>query len=111
MLLEGQNNAASILQWSLARGFYVDSYPGNAFRDRWGRIHGRQMHPSFYDPERLRVSRVGMDYLSPIFANAIGHDDVEYIRDSLFQQGNLVRPYHSVNTDITKRLRHLAPPE
>lgn len=111
MLLEGLNNAASILQWSSSRGFYLDSYPGNAFRDRWGLIHGRQMHPSFYDPERLRLSRVGMDYLSPIFANAIGHDDVEYIRDSLFQQGNLTQPYHSVNTDITKRLRYLGSPE
>ncbi len=109
MLLEGQNNAVAILQWSKASGFYVDSFPGNAFRDRWGRIHGRQMHPSFYDPDRLRLSRTGMDYLLPIFTNAIGQDDVEYIRDSLFQGGNLAQPYHSVNTDVSKRLRHLEP--
>src|SRR5206468_2453256 len=49
MLLEGQNNALSILQRSRDKGFYVDSYDGNAFRDRWGTIHARFMHPSFND--------------------------------------------------------------
>ena len=70
MLLEGQNNCMSTLQWSQERGFYVDSYDGNALRDRWGHIHARQMHPSFYDPQLMRPSRQGMEYLLPIFTNA-----------------------------------------
>jgi 6-phosphofructokinase 1 len=107
MLLEGRNNAASILQWDHEHGFYVDGYDGNAFRDRWGLIHARKMHPSFYDAELMRPSRTGIDFLLPIFTNAIGHADVEHTRDSVFDSGNLLRPYHSVNTDINKRIRYL----
>lgn len=107
MLLEGQNNACSVLQWKRDRGFYVDSYDGNAFRDRWGLIHARNMHASFYDPELMRPSRTGVEYLLPIFTNAIGHADVEYVREATFDAGSLFRPYHSVNTDINKRIRYL----
>jgi 6-phosphofructokinase 1 len=107
MLLDGQNNACSVLLWSRKNGFQVDAHDGNAFRDRWGLIHARQMHPSFYDPELMRPSRTGVDYLLPIFTNAIGHADVEYLRESTFDAGSLFRPYHSVNTDINKRIRHL----
>jgi 6-phosphofructokinase len=107
MLLDGQNNACSVLQWKRDKGFYVDSYDGNAFRDRWGLIHARQMHPSFYDPELMRPSRTGVEYLLPIFANAIGHADVEYLREATFNAGSLFRPYHSINTDINKRIRYL----
>lgn len=107
MLLEGQNNAVSILQWNRRDGFHVDSFPGNSFRDRWGLIHARQMHPLFYDPEQMRPSRAGIEYLLPIFSNAIGNDDVEYIRQTSFHSGNLTRPYHSMNTDINKRIKYL----
>jgi ATP-dependent phosphofructokinase / diphosphate-dependent phosphofructokinase len=110
MLLEGQNNSCSVLQWSMEKGFYVDAYDGNAFRDRWGHIHARNMHPSFYDPELLRPSRQGIEYLLPIFTNAIGYDDMEYIRSSLFDEGNLSRPYHSVNTELNKRIKYLEQP-
>jgi 6-phosphofructokinase len=109
MLLDGQNNAIAVLQWNRERGFYLDSCPGNALRDRWGLIHARNMHPCFYDPANLRPSKTGIEYLMPIFANAIGYDDVEHIRESIFDSGNLTRPYHSVNTDITKRIRYLQP--
>jgi hypothetical protein len=68
------------------------------------------MHPSFYDPELMKPSRVGIEYLLPIFTNAIGMDDVEYIRESLFDSGNLYQPYHSFNTDVNKRIRYLVPP-
>ena len=107
MLLEGQNNALSILQRSRDKGFYVDSYDGNGFRDRWGQIHARYMHPSFYDAELMRPSRVGVEYLLPIFTNAIGHADMEALRQLVFDSGSLFRPYHSVNTDINKRIRYL----
>lgn len=111
MLLDGENNAIAILQWSNKKGFYVDGFDGNAFRDRWGFIHARQMHRSFYDPALMKPSPTGIEYLLPIFMNAIGYDDVEYVRDSLFDSGNLTRPYHSVNTDIAKRIRYLEPLE
>ena len=34
----------------------------------------------------------------------IGPEDVEHTRQTLFDAGNLFRPYHSVNTDINKRI-------
>ena len=60
MLLEGQNNAVSTLQWSRAKGFYVDGIDANAFRDRWGVIHARYLHPACYDAERMQPSRIGV---------------------------------------------------
>ena len=110
MLLEGQNNAVAVLQYCRDRGFYVDSAHNSGFLDRWGVIHGRQMHPSFYDPERLRPSEIGIEYLLPMFRHAISSDDVESTRHTLFDSGNLLRPYHSVNTDIGKIIRSLPDP-
>jgi 6-phosphofructokinase 1 len=106
MLLEGQVNAVSILQWNPDKGFHLDGVPANDFRDRWGLIHPRQMHPSFYDPLKMRPSMLGVDYLQTIFDNAVGPDDVEAMRDT-FDPGNLTEPYHSVNTDVGKRIRYL----
>lgn len=108
MLVEGQNNAVSILQWNQNKGFHVASCEGNGFRDRWGLIHARSMHPSFYDAQLMKPSRVGIEYLMNIFNRAIGQDDMEYIRQKLFTPGNLTEPYHSVNTDMAKRIRYLA---
>jgi 6-phosphofructokinase 1 len=65
------------------------------------------MHPAFYDATMLRPSKTGIEYLLPIFTTAIGHDDTEAIRQSVFDSGNLVRPYHSVNTDLAKRIKFL----
>ena len=107
MLLEGHVSGVAILQWDHAKGFHVDAVNGNDFRDRWGLIHARQLHRSFYHPEHLLPSQAGIEYLLPIFTNAIGADDLEYVRHSLFNAGNLTRPYHSVNTDINKRIRYL----
>jgi ATP-dependent phosphofructokinase / diphosphate-dependent phosphofructokinase len=107
MLLEGQNNTISILQWNREDGFYLDSVDANLLRDQWGYIHARNLHPSFYDPETMKPSRIGIEYLMPIFTTAIGHDDVEFIRRTQFDLGNLLRPYHSVNVDIAKRIRYL----
>jgi 6-phosphofructokinase 1 len=107
MLLEGHNNAVAVLQWETERGFYLDAIAGHRLRDRWGHIHARLIHPSFYDPEHLRVSRLGIDYLLPIFTQAVGSDDVEYMRQALFAAGNLMVPYHSPNTDLHKRIRYL----
>ena len=92
MLLEGQNNAIAILQWNREQGFYVDSYDGNAFRDRWGLIHARHLHPSFYDEELMRPSKIGVEYLLPIFTNAIGHADIEAIRQTRLRLGQPLPP-------------------
>jgi 6-phosphofructokinase 1 len=107
LLVEGRANSVSILQWDREQGFRLAGVHANDFRDRWGLIHARQVHPSFYDAENLRLSRIGIDYLLPIFHNALGQDDLE---DNLrmFDAGNLTEPFHSVNVDINKRIQYLA---
>jgi 6-phosphofructokinase 1 len=107
MLLEGNVNGVSILQYNPEQGFRVSGINGNDFRDRWGIIHPRQVHRSFYDDERMGLSRVGVEYLFPIFTDALGSDDLEHVRQSLFHRSNLTEPYHSVNVDINKRICYL----
>jgi ATP-dependent phosphofructokinase / diphosphate-dependent phosphofructokinase len=108
LLLEGHNNAVATLQYNSKKGFYVDGYDANRFRDRWGYIHARRMYPALYDPNLMKPSRIGIDYLLPIFTDAIGEDDMEHMRRTLFSQGNVAQPYHSINTDVNKRIRYLA---
>src|SRR5262249_1757385 len=107
MLLDGWVNGVAVLQWNRVRGFHLAGVDANDFRDRWGLIHARLMHPSYYDPQNFRPSRVGIDYLLPIFAKGRGRDARESWRGILFDSGNLTRPYHSVNTDVNKRIRYL----
>jgi 6-phosphofructokinase len=107
LLVEGRNNAVSVLQYSTTKGFYVEGYEANRFRDRWGLIHARRMHPALYDAKSMKPSRLGIDYLLPIFTDAIGEDDMEHMRRTLFAAGNLSQPYHSINTDVHKRIRYL----
>ena len=42
-----------------------------------------------------------------VFTDAIGEDDAEHMRQTLFASGNLAQPYHSINTDVNKRIRYL----
>lgn len=107
LLLEGRNNAVSILQYNESKGFHVEGYDANRFRDRWGIIHARYMHSSLYDSALMKPSKLGIEYLLPIFTDAIGEDDMENLRQTLFAAGNLTQPYHSINTDINKRIRFL----
>ncbi len=107
MLLEGRNNFVAVLQWRRDRGFHVESFNGQHLRDRWGHIHARRMHPSFYDPTNMSPSKIGIEYLLPIFTNAVGHDDVEIVRQTIFDSGNLLRSYHSVNTDLNRHIQFL----
>jgi 6-phosphofructokinase 1 len=107
LLVEGRNNAVSILQYDFKKGFHVEGYDANRFRDRWGFIHPRYMHPALYDPQLMKPSKTGIDYLLPIFTDAIGSDDAEHMRQTLFDPGNLAQPYHSINTDVHKRIRYL----
>jgi 6-phosphofructokinase 1 len=96
-----------VLQYHTSRGFYVEGYDANRFRDRWGLIHARKMHPSLYDAKLMKPSKLGMEYLQPILTDAIGLDDMEHMRRTLFAPGNLSQPYHSINTDVHKRIRYL----
>jgi 6-phosphofructokinase 1 len=111
LLAEGANNYIATLQWSHDHGFTVDGIAANKLRDRDGYIHPRLMHPALYDLCRFQPSRLGVDYLKPIFTGAIGEDDVEEVRVELFHPGNLTRRYQSVNIDIQKRLQRLPPIE
>jgi 6-phosphofructokinase 1 len=107
LLVEGRNNAVSVLQYDSSRGFHLQGYDANHFRDRWGHIHARKMHHAMYDPLLMKPSRLGIDYLIPIFSDAIGSDDAEHMRQTLFDPGNLTQAYHSINTDVHKRIRFL----
>jgi 6-phosphofructokinase len=107
LLVEGRNNAVAVLQYQSKKGFHVEGYDANRFRDRWGLIHARYMHPALYDPKLMQPSQMGIDYLLPIFTDAIGNDDAEHMRQTLFNPGNLAQPYHSINTDVHKRIRYL----
>jgi len=107
LLWEGHNLAMSTLQWTPAEGFHLGSFPTNQLRDRCGVIHPRLVHPSFYDPLKLWPSKAGIEYLLPIFSNAVGPEDLEHLRGSLFRPGNLTIPYHSINVDIAKQTRWL----
>jgi 6-phosphofructokinase 1 len=108
LLLEGRNNSISVLQYNADAGFHVEGYDANRFRDRWGLIHARKMHPTLYDPQLMKPSKLGIEYLLPIFSGAIGYDDAEHMRQTLFDAGHLSQPYHSINTDVHKRIRYLA---
>jgi ATP-dependent phosphofructokinase / diphosphate-dependent phosphofructokinase len=43
----------------------------------------------------------------PIVTDAIGNDDTESMRQVLFDPGNLAQPYHSIDSDVHKRVRYL----
>jgi ATP-dependent phosphofructokinase / diphosphate-dependent phosphofructokinase len=107
LLLAGRSNEVSTLQWSHDKGFTLDSCPGDDFRDRWGLIHARPVHPCFYDATQMKPSPQGIEYLLQIFTHAIGHDDVDSLR-STFESGNLYQPYHSVNVDVGRRIQYLS---
>lgn len=107
LLCNGHNNTLATLQWCPENGFTTESLTSNKLRDRWGVIHPRHVHPSLFDAHRFQPSRLGVEYLLPIFTNAIGCDDLEEIRTTLFASGNLSRRYQSINIDIQKRVRYL----
>jgi len=107
MLADGQSNEIATIQYQSDVGFRLDSISANKLRDRWGEIHPREVHPSMYDTRRMQLSSFGIDYLKPIFTNAIGLDDIESVRTQIFSPGSLSNRYQSVNTDIRKRIRYL----
>ena len=108
MLISGQNNRVATLQWKNSdRTLVVDDYDASIFRDDWGEIHARTVHPELYDVNAMRITPTARDYLQPIFEAAIGADDTEYIRQSLFDSGNLHDAYQSVNVKLQNRIEYL----
>ncbi len=107
LLVHNQNNSIATLQWSEQNGFTLDSINANKLRDRWNTIHPRSLHPLFYDAHRFQPSKLGIEFLKPIFTNAIGTGDVEHIRTTLFSPANLTGRYQSINVDVHKRMRFL----
>ena len=109
MLIGGQSNRVATLQWNAADlTFRVDDYDADVFRDEWGEIHPRTVHPQLYDIVNLNITPTAHRYLQPIFDNAIGADDTEFIRQSLFDSGNLHDDYQSVNVKLQNRIEYLA---
>jgi 6-phosphofructokinase 1 len=107
MLVGGENNSMATLQWCRPHGFTLDSLPSNKLRDRWGVIHPREVHHSMFNPQRFQPSKLGVEYLQPIFTNAVGTDDMEEMINELFAPGNLTGRYQSINVDVQKRIRYL----
>lgn len=107
LLIDGQNNFLSTLQWSQGRGFHTDALAAHKLLDRQQRIHPRQVHPSLYDASRFQPTSLGIDYLNNIFTRAIGSDDMEHVRCALFPPDKIGTRYQSINIDIQRRLRTL----
>ena len=107
LLTNGTTNQVATIQWSADAGFSLGSHPGELFRDSWGVIHARRVDPSFYDSSLLQISAHGASYLKNIFRDAIGAEDVEFIRQSLFDSGNLDEPYRSVTVEMQRRVSFL----
>lgn len=101
----GHNNQLATLQYSREDGFHVSSLSANRLRDPSGEIRARTVHPTMYDADRMQLSDFGRDYLLPIFTNAIGWDDVEFLRAETFSPGNLSTRFQSVTVDMRKRLQ------
>lgn len=107
LLTEGKHNYVATLQYRDG-GFVHEGIDASRLRDRWGVIHARPLAECFYDAKRFQPSAKGVKYLQAIFSDALGSEDLEGQRP-LFDSGNLVRPYDSVNFHISKRIRRVTP--
>jgi 6-phosphofructokinase 1 len=107
LLCSGLSNHVSTIQWSAVDGFSLDGHSADIFRDDWGVIHARRVDPSFYDPSMLQLSVHGGSYLKNIFTGSIGAEDVDFLRNSLFDSGNLDEPFASITVAMRRRLQQL----
>ena len=107
MIVAGESNRFAALQWSQSDGFTVESQDTQVLRGNDGVIHARRVDESFYDSQRLHISETGIGYLLPIFSDAIGAGDVEQIRHSLFDSGNLQDEYRSISVAMQRRTETL----
>ncbi|MFP6618888.1 MAG: 6-phosphofructokinase [Pirellulaceae bacterium] len=107
MIVGGESNSFATLQWNPNDGFTVESADTSVLRGKDGMIHARRVDDSFYDARRLHISDTGIRYLVPIFSDAIGAGDVEQIRHSLFDSGNLRDEYRSISVAMERRTETL----
>jgi 6-phosphofructokinase len=107
MIVAGESNSFATLQWNEADGFTVESLDTQVLRGDDGVIHARRVDESFYNSQRLHISETGIRYLLPIFSDAIGAGDVEQIRHSLFDSGNLQDQYRSISVAMQRRTETL----
>ena len=107
MIVAGESNSFAALQWNRTDGFTVESADTQLLRGDDGVIHARRVHDSFYDSSRMHISETGIRYLLPIFSDAIGAEDVEQIRHSLFDSGNLQDEYRSISVAMKRRTETL----
>ena len=107
MIVAGESNSFATLQWNPADGFTVESADTQLLRGTDGVIHARRVDDSFYDSQRMHISETGIGYLLPIFSDAIGAEDVEQIRHSLFDTGNLQDEYRSISVAMQRRTQTL----
>ena len=108
LLLEGRNNAVSVLQYNADKGFHVEGYDANRFRDRWGLIHARHMHPALYDRETDEAVASWASIICCRFSPTPSATTTpSTCARRCLTAGNLAQPYHSINTDVHKRIRYL----
>ena len=92
-------------RYQAEKGFHVAGYDANRFPiggpDPSACHAPRAIHPVLHE-----ALANGRRDLLPIFTGAIGNDDAEHMRQTLFNPGNLAQPYHSINTDVHKRIRY-----
>ena len=65
LLVEGRNNSVSVLQHNSSKGFHVEGYDANRFRDRWGLIHAAPDAPGTLRPEVDEAFRAGYRVPAP----------------------------------------------
>jgi len=107
LLVDGHNNSIATLQYTRETGFRLGSLAANKLRDQFGRIHPRRVHPCFYDGQRFQPSRIAKDYLRSVLTDALGSEDVELMRSTMFNPGKLATRYQSVSIDIQRRIEVL----
>ena len=73
--------------------------------NRSNRLSGLQTSSGWSASTTLKRSDFGVDGPA-MLGTALGDDDCE-ANKTTFASGNLTMPYHSVNTDVNKRIRYL----
>ena len=107
LLVEGHNNSIATLQYTREFGIRLGSLSANKLRDPFGRIHPRRVHPCFFDDKRFQPSPIAKEYLRSVLTNALGSEDVEQMRATMFNPGKLSTRYQSVSIDIQRRIERL----
>jgi 6-phosphofructokinase 1 len=97
LLAEGRNNAVLVRQYHVEKGFHARPLgPEPCAPDAPGPLRS--------DPDEAVEDGNGLSVAD--LHRRHRHDDAEHMRQTLFDAGNRSQ-YHSVNTDVQKRIRYL----